>query len=109
MRRVDSRRRWPHDDAQGVAAALDLLRFFERRRPGRVGVGIGHRQEHAHQRNAIADTMVQAADQCAAVAIAFDEVILPERLRKVQRRRHQVADQRLEGGGIARSRQSDAM
>ena len=47
---------------------------------------IGHRQHDAHQRNTIGVAMVNAHDERAAALVAVDQVELPPRTRRIERR-----------------------
>ena len=51
-----------------------------------------------HQRDAIRDAVMQAADQGAAAAVFLHQVHLPERVLEIQLCAHQLADQCLQAG-----------
>ena len=57
-----------------------------------VGV-VSQREQHARQRDAIGDAVVQARDYGRVAHRAVDQVELPRRARHVQRRLEQVADE----------------
>ena len=72
----------------------------------RVGLAVGQRQHHARQRDAVGDAVVDPEEHGAALAIALDQVHVPERARGVERRGDQVADELLEGGLVTRGGKS---
>ena len=61
-----------------------------------IGRFIGHREQHAHQRDSIGEAVVQARQQHATALVILDQVVLPRRLAEVDRRAHEVADQLLQ-------------
>ena len=94
-----ARDRAGHDATQPAPAA----RRRGGRRDARVRVRVGERQQHARERDPVGDAVVHARVQGAALAVAVDQVEVPERLRAVERLGHQVADQLLERGAVARA------
>ncbi len=71
------------EPAHGAWAPPSLcLRFDDR--PGRARFGIGQRKENVDQGQAIADAMVQAAYQGAALPVSLDKVQLPQGLGGVE-------------------------
>ena len=75
----------------------------------RVRLGVGEREQHARERDPIGDAVVHARVQDASLAVAVDQVEVPQRLRAVERRGHQVADQLLQRGAVAGRGQGDVM
>ena len=84
------------------------VRLIDRRgRDARVGGVIGEREQHARQRDAVGDAVVHAREHGGAGPIALDHVQVPQWLGAVQRRDHQVGDQRLQRRLVARRRQGE--
>ena len=91
---------WLDDSVRQPVAAI----VFRRRLPlagRRVHAAVGDRQHHRDQCDAVADAVVHAGDQCAATFVAVDQVELPERVRRVERRVRQFADERLQRLALA--------
>ena len=74
--------------------------------------GRGHRQEGAHQRNTVANAVVNADDDRVAVdlavAIVLDHMELPQRLGRIERLAGQRGHQLLQFGLAAAAGQADA-
>jgi ClpP class serine protease len=88
------------DAAAPLPALLGLLEL--------TAGGLVHQQyHHAGERHAIRHAVVQARDERRALAVAVDEVHMPERLRAVEQQRDQVRHQLLECAAVARWRQRE--
>jgi hypothetical protein len=70
---------------------------------------IGQREEHLHQRNTVGNGVVQPAQRSAAAIVIFDNVKMPQRLAEIERRTHQIADERLKFTLAAGRRQCNSM
>ena len=85
------------DFAQRVVAAFPRLperRRLHRRRAVRSGVG--HRQQHLDERDAVGVAVVDAHDHRAAPRRSCRRVVLPHRPRRVERRGREAAHERLQ-------------
>ena len=80
-----------------------------RRRPGGVRAVVAQREQHVHQRDAVGDGMVQPAEEHALLAVALDQVKLPQRAGQIQRRAGQVVGRGLERRQVAGGWQGDAV
>ena len=69
--------------------------------PRRIDAAIGDRHHHRDQRDAVADAVVDAHDQRAAALVVLDQVELPQRMRRVERRAWPVRRTRLQRGALA--------
>ena len=58
---------------------------------GPFGARVRHRQHDAHQRDAVGIAMVDAHDERAAAVVVVDEVELPHRTRRIERRGGEAA------------------
>ena len=82
---------------QRIVGFLALARLRRERHRGRaVGRRIRHREHDAHQRDAIGVAMVNAQDERAATLVVIDQVELPRRVRRIERRRGQAGDEVLQ-------------
>ena len=70
-----------------------------------VGGGIGERQHHLGERDAVGDAVVHPGDHGRAVSEPVDEVDLPQRAVVIKRRRDQFADQFLQRARVAGRRE----
>ncbi len=77
------------------------------REPGRIAIGVGEREHHARQRDAIRDRVMHPDQDRAPVAIALQQVDVPERPPVVQRRGDEVGDHLLQGASVGGCRQGD--
>ena len=75
----------------------------------RLAVGVGQREHHAGQRDAVGDGVVHPHQQCAAAAEALQQVDVPQRLGPVERRGHEIGDDLLERAAVARSGHADTV
>ncbi len=66
---------------------------------------VGQRKQHLHEREPVRVAVMDARDQHAAAAVVLDDMKLPERVRMIERRRGQLADEGLELGLVRRARQ----
>jgi hypothetical protein len=73
-----------------------------------VGAATGHRQQHADQRDAVGDTVVDANDQRGAALVVLHHVHLPQRPPGIERLRRQLRYQRLQLRLAAGTGQRDA-
>ena len=74
--------------APSSSSALRLRERWRRRR-----AAVGDRQHHRDQRDAVGDAVVDARDQRAVLAVEFfDQMELPQRPRRIERRRGELAD-----------------
>ena len=94
---------------QRAAAAPEARPLVIGRRDPGVRRLVGEREQDAAERDPVGDAVVDPADQRGAIAVAVDELELPEGLRAIERAGHQVGDEDLERGAVARRGQRDAM
>ena len=64
--------------------------------------GVGERQQHLHQRDAVGIAVVDARDQRRTAVVALDQVELPQRPAGIQRRGGELADEALQCALAAR-------
>ena len=87
-----------HEIAERILLRRALLRLgggrFEYGRAVRCHVG--HRQQHLDERDAVGVAVVNANDDRAAAVVALDQVELPERPGRIERRPGEPRDERLE-------------
>jgi hypothetical protein len=79
------------------AARLRGHNLLHRLDPG-LRRGVREREHHSGKRDAIGDAVVHSADHRCAVTKPVDHVRVPERPGAVERHRHQIPNQLLQGG-----------
>ena len=82
--------RLEHGVGQPVVFVVVVAASWLRRCGGSLPPSV-MRHHHRDQRDAVADAVVDAHDQRAAAFVVLDQVELPQRVRRVQRRRGQLA------------------
>jgi hypothetical protein len=89
---------WLNEITESVVAVGCALAFRrrsrERRRP--AGRDIGHRKEHLYKRDTVRVAMVDADDHRAPACVVLDDVELPQRPRRIERRAGKPAYERLQ-------------
>jgi hypothetical protein len=70
---------------------------------------VGQRQHHAREGDAVGDAVVHAREHRGAVAVAVDQVDLPQRARAVERHRRAVRDEGLQRSAVTRRGQRDVV
>ena len=81
---------------ESPASALARRRRIERHRRRPVGRSVGHRKHHAHERNAVGVAVMDPRDQRAAAVVVLDEMELPHRPCRIERRGDQARHERLQ-------------
>ena len=79
------------------------------RREAGCRVLLGHRQQHANHGNAVRVAVVHARDPGAAALVVLDEVHLPHRPARIERRAGEARRQRLQFGLARGLRQHDRL
>ena len=76
--------------------------------PG-IRLRVGQRQHHPRERDPVRDAVVHAVDDRRAVAEPVHHVRVPQGPVSVERHRHQVPDEFLERGAVARGGKREVM